>query len=210
MPCLSAPCYGTKMPQKSVFFSGIEYYYLQRDIEKDQGSIKSRQYFFDISYGIYDWLSLDLKVGPGDIKKYNSESGNCDYGLRFDGGYGVRVKIFEKQRFKSVCGFQHISVHPQNVKQDNKSYKAVLDDWQFSVLASYSFIAITPYAGTRVSRSDYISWIDNQRKRHMSDLSKSVGFIAGCDIAITEKMWLNVEGSMLDSRALAFSLKSKF
>ena len=207
----AAPCYGTKMPVKGEFFSGLEYYgILERELEPDQGKVRSNQSFFLISYGIFDWLSLDLKVGAGDIKRYDAPKDNVYYSAKFDGGYGFRVKLYEKERIKFVGGFQHISVHPFTVHLNNKKYKSVLDDWQLSLIGSYDFSRITPYVGTRLSRTDYINWIDNTRKRNMSDTDKCAGLIAGADIPVTEKMWLNIEASFFDSEAVALSLNARF
>ena len=207
----AAPCYGTKMPVKGEFFSGLEYYgILEREIESDQGKVRSNQSFLLISYGIFDWLSLDLKVGAGDIKCYDALKDNVYYSARFDGGYGFRIKFYEKEKMLFVGGFQHISVHPFTVRLDNKKYKAVLDDWQFSLLGSYKISGVTPYVGTRLSRTDYINWIDNNRKRHISDTGKCVGLITGIDIPITDKMWLNTEASFFDSEAIAVSMNARF
>jgi len=210
VPAYAAPCYGTKMPQKGEFFSGLEGYYIQRGLEKDHGKVKSLQSFLLISYGLLDWLSIDLKVGSGGIKRYDASQDNVDYRARFDGGYGFRIKFFEKDKIKLAGGFQHISVHPFVTRLNNKKYKAVLDDWQGSVLVSYDFSVIVPYAGARLSRTDYINWIDDNRKRHMSDTGKPVGLIVGTDINITDKMWFNVETSFFDAKSLALSLNARF
>ena len=209
-PVYAAPCYGTKMPQKGEFFSGMEGYYIERDLEKDQGEVKSLQSFLLISYGLFDWFSIDLKLGSGGIKRYNAAQDNVNYRSMLDGGYGFRVKFFEKDKIKLAGGFQHISVHPFTARLNNKKYKAVLDDWQGFVLASYDFSSIAVYTGARVSRTDYINWIDNNRKRHMSDTGKSVGLILGTDINITDKMWINIETSFFDLKSLALSLNARF
>jgi hypothetical protein len=199
------------MPVKGEFFSGLEAYLLfERDIEAGQGKVRSSQSFLLISYGIFDWLSLDLKVGAGGLKRYGAADDNINYSARFDGGYGFRVKLYEKEKALFVGGFQHISVHPFTVRLNGKKYKAVLDDWQFSLLGSYNFSGITPYIGTRLSRLDYINWIDNNRKRYMSDSGKCVGLIAGADIPVAEKMWFNIEAGFFDSEALAVSLNARF
>jgi hypothetical protein len=210
MPVYSAPCYGTKMPHKGEFFSGLEGYYIQRDLEAGQGKVKSRQSFLNISYGLSDWFSLDLKIGAGDIKRYNAPVDNADYSARFDGGYGFRIRFFEHNNIKLTGGFQHISVHPFNTDLNGKKYKAVLDDWQGSCLVSYDLKRFMPYAGAVVSRTDYINWIDDNRKRHMSDSSKPVGLVLGADFDITEKMWVNVETSLFNTKSLALSLNARF
>jgi len=69
---------------------------------------------------------------------------------------------------------------------------------------------MVPYVGARVSRTDYINWIDNNRKRHMPDTGKPVGLILGTDINITDKMWLNVETGFFDAKSLALSLNARF
>jgi opacity protein-like surface antigen len=210
MPVYAAPCYGTKMPDRGEFFSGLEGYYIQRGLKKGQGKVKSLQSFFLISYGLLDCFSIDLKIGSGGIKKYDGAQDNVDYCAGFDGGYGFRVRFLEKDKVKLTGGFQHISVHPFTTKINGKKYKAVLDDWQGSVLASYDLSFMLPYIGARLSRTDYINWIDNNRKRHMSDLGKSVGLILGADFNITEKMWLNIETSFFEAKSLALSLNARF
>jgi hypothetical protein len=206
----SAPCYGTKIPQKGEFFSGLEGYYIQRGLEKDQGNVKSLQSFLLISYGIYDWLSLDLKIGAGNITRYGAHQDNVHYKAKFDGGYGFRVRVFEKDNIRAVAGFQHISVHPFTERLDGKKYKSVLDDWQGSFLLSYSFRSFRPYSGIVASRTDYINWIDDNRKRHMSDSNKPVGLVLGADFDITDKMWINIETSLFNTKSLALSLNARF
>jgi hypothetical protein len=209
-PVYSAPCYGTKMPEKGEFFSGLEGYYIERGLEKSQGRIKSLQNFLVISYGISEWFSIDLKIGPGAIKRYDAPQDNVNYRPRFDGGYGFRIRLFEKDKARLVGGFQHISVHPFTANLNGKKYKSVLDDWQGSMLASYDFSCITPYAGLVVSRTDYINWIDNNRKRHMSDTDRLAGLVLGSNVNITDKMWLNIETSLFNSKSLALSLNARF
>ncbi len=198
------------MPEKGEFFSGLEGYYIQRRLEEGQGKMKSQQSFLLVSYGIYDWLSLDLKIGIGGIKRYNAPDDNINYRPGFDGGYGFRLRLYEKDSIKVVGGFQHISVHPFTARLNGKKYKAVLDDWQGSILASYDFSRFTPYTGIVVSRTDYINWTDGIRKRHMSDRGKPAGLVLGSDFTITEKMWLNFETSLFNTKSCALSLNARF
>lgn len=203
----AAPCYGTKMPQKKGFFTGLESYTIfKRDQENDFGKLRSAQYFVLVSYGVYDWFSIDLKAGGGNIKQNPAGRGEIDYSLNFAGGYGLRLRLYDKNNIKMVFGFQHISVHPKSTRLGNGKNRAILDDWQVSLLLSQGFGRFTPYLGTRWSRVDYIHRINTARKRIMSDLTKSAGLIFGCDFAITDKIRLNLEGSCLDSQAFAFSL----
>lgn len=209
--CYAAPGYGTKMPEKHQIFMGLENNTIfKRYLEDEYGKLRSRQYFLLLSYGIFDWLSLDLKGGEGNIKQHPSGSDEIDYPTYLGGGYGFRLKLYAKENLKTVFGFQHISIHPDTVYIGAVKHKAVLDDWQFSLLASYGFKNFTPYLGTRWSRLDYIHWQDGNRKRVKSDLTKSIGLIVGIDVALPKNFWINLEGSFFDSEAVSCSLNYSF
>jgi len=208
---LAAPCYGTKMPEEGRFFWGFQTHSIfRRGLEADYGKLRSTQHFFQFSYGIWDWLSLDLKGGAGNIKQHPIGSDEIDYNSSFAGGYGIRLKFCDWERIRMVFGFQHISIHPRSVRLGGLKHKSVLDDWQVSLLASYDFSKVTPYLGAKFSRVDYIHWVEDNRKRRMSDLTKSVGVVCGLDINLTEKTWLNLEGQFIDGQALACSFNFKF
>lgn len=208
---LAAPCYGTKMPRQKQFFAGLETYSVfDRKLEKDYGKISSLQNFFLLSLGIFDWLSLDLKGGAGNVNKSTGEDNKIKYSTYLGGGYGFRARLYSKEKTKLVFGFQHISIHPHTASIGASKEKVVLDDWQFSLLASYEFSRITPYIGTRWSRMDNIDWIDTERDRQKSDLTKSLGLITGADIPINKRTWLNIEGQFFDVTALAASIKLAF
>jgi len=203
-PAYAAPCYGTKMPEKKHMFSGVENYTIfKRYLEDEFGKVRSSQNFLVLSYGIYNWLSLDLKGGAGYIKQHPAGSDEIDYPSSFAGGYGFRLRLYEDKKSKLVFGFQHISVHPHTVHLGDTKNEAVLDDWQFSLLASRNFHKFTPYLGARWSRVDYIHWVGDDRKRRMSDLTKSIGAILGVDLAVSKKVWLNLEAQFFDSEAIA-------
>ena len=149
----AAPCYGTKLPTQGKFFAGFSNYSIfKRDLEDDFGKLRSVQNFFQLSYGVWDWLSLDLKGGAGNIKQHPADSFERDYSASFAGGYGFRAKFYDRNKIKMVFGFQHISVHPRSIRVENNKNKAILDDWQVSLLASYDFVKFTPYLGTRWSK----------------------------------------------------------
>jgi hypothetical protein len=203
----AAPCYGTRMPQKKRFFVGLQSHTIfKRYQEQDYGKLRSMQYLLLVSYGLCDWLSIDLKGGSGDIKQHPADASEIDYSLNFAGGYGFRLKLYDKNNTKMVFGFQHISVHAKSRRLEDDRHKAVLDDWQVSTLLSRSFGRLTPYLGARWSRLDYIHRINAARKRIMSDLTKSTGLIFGFDFAPGDELWFNLEANFLDSQALAFSV----
>ena len=207
----AAPCYGTKMPEVKEFFIGLQAHsVLKRQLEDEWGKLRSMQYFFLISYGVYDWLSIDLKGGAGNINQRSGAGDKMDYSTYLGGGYGFRIRFYNRGKTKMVFGFQHISIHPHTVSIGALKHKAVLDDWQFSFLASRDFRKFTPYMGAKWSRLDYIHWVDRNRKAVKSDLAKSIGFIAGLDLPLNDKIWLNLEGQLFDGEAVAGSLNFKF
>ena len=207
----AAPCYGTKMPKQKQLFAGMQTYsVLKRNLEGHYGRMRSLQQFVLISFGFSDWFSLDLKGGVGDIEQRGSSTADIDYSLYLGGGYGFRIKLYDYDKAKAVFGFQHISIHPHKSHEGGIKNKAVLDDWQFSLLGAYEFSLFTPYAGIRWSRMDYINWVNGERNRVQSDLTDSVGIIAGVDIPINDKSWLNFEGQFLDAKAVAVSLNCNF
>ncbi len=207
----AAPCYGTSLPKEKKIFLGVQDYTIfKRYLENDFGKVRSMQIFLLLSYGVFDWLSVDLKGGVGNIKQHPLGSDEIDYPSSFNGGYGFRVKAYENKNLKFVYGFQHISVHPKMVYLGNVPNQAILDDWQVSFLASYNFQKVTPYLGAKLSRMDYIHRVDGNRKRRMSDLTKSWGAVLGFDLPLTEKIWINLEGQAQDATTAAFSLNYSF
>jgi len=211
LPIYAAPCYGTRMPGKKQVFWGVQNHTVfKRYLEDEYGKLRSTQDFLLLSYGAYDWLSIDLKGGAGNIKQHPVGSDEVDYSSSFNGGYGFRLRLYEDAKIKAVFGFQHISVHPRKARLGNIKNKAVLDDWQASLLGSYNWSRFTPYLGMKCSRMDYIHWQEEDRKRKMSDLTKCLGLVVGLDFDFTEEIWLNIEGQFFDNEALAIGANFRF
>ena len=207
----AAPCYGTKMPKANRYFAQVETHLIfDRNLEAEYGSLRSTQNFLGVSYGLFDWLALDLKIGVGNLKQHPVGSDEVDYNSSFAGGYGVRFKLYDDQRKRVVFGFHHISVHPYSTDLEGIENKAIFDDWQVSLLGSYSFSKLTPYLGAKWSRVDYIHWVDDERKRRMSNLTKDIGLVLGLDIPLSDRVWFNLEGQLLDGEALATSFNISF
>lgn len=206
-----APCYGTRMPKKNKFFMGTQTHSLiKRELRNNYGRVKSLQHFLLLSYGVFDWLSIDLKGGAGDVKHKAVSGQDIDYSTGFAGGYGIRLKVYNGEKFDAVFGFQHISVHPKNTHVDSIKNKTILDDWQVSLLGSYDLGWLTPYLGAKFSRVDYIHWVEDDRKRKMSDRTRSVGVVAGFDIPLNDKWWINLEGQFIDGTAASISINHAF
>lgn len=211
--CRSAPCYGTKTLSEKQLVMGYQTYHLtDRDLEDRWGRVRSLQHFLLLSYGLFDWLTVDLKGGVGYVKANSSLQAELDYPTSFAGGYGFRIKLYDrlKSRFRAVFGFHHISVHPRSIRVNGARHRSILDDWQVSLLASYDVLGVTPYIGTKWSRVDYIHWVDGNRKRRMSDLTESMGLVAGLDIPLSKKTSVNLEGHFIDEAAYSVAFLYSF
>lgn len=205
----AAPSYGTRMPAQKQFFGGLQTYYVfNRTLEGDYGKMHSLQDFFLVSYGVFDWLSLDLKGGLGNVRQRDGTGPDINYHTFLGGGYGLRLRLYDKDETKVIFGFQHISIHPYDRKSINNSKnKVVLDDWQFPLLVSHEFFNLRPYIGVRWSWMNQIHWTDDVRKL---EKSPGTGLIIGGDIPINKSIWFNVEGQFFDATAVTGSINFAF
>jgi len=210
----AAPCYGTTMPLRHKVIGGLQSYsLLRRNLEDDYGTVKSSQYFFLLSYGLADWFCLDGKIGTGNSKARPQVADGLRYESAFAGGYGFRLRLYQNQAesVTSVFGFQHISVHPYAEEDAAGKHKAILDDWQVSFLTSLRISRLVPYLGVKWSRVDYIHRLNNDRKRIMSDFTRSIGLVAGIDIPLLkDRVFLNLEGHCFDETAASGSVMYAF
>ncbi|MFC1599244.1 hypothetical protein ACFL2W_00485, partial [Candidatus Omnitrophota bacterium] len=210
----AASCYGTKMPDKFKWFWGTEVNYIfERNLEGNHGKFRSAQCFLTGTFGITDWLCFDGAVGWGFVKYNPSIIEEIDYDSGFAGKYGFRIKLLDRDEipFKSVFGFQHISVHPEDNIINGVEREVIFDDWQFSLIVSYDGMdKFVPYVGGKVSRGDLIEWYDDQRKRRKSEGSESVGVVCGFNLFLTDDLWLTLEGRFLDEDAASFSTTYAF
>lgn len=209
---LAAPCYGTHMPKKKKIFTGLEYNFIfEQELNNQQGRIKNPDQFLMLSYGLFDWLSIDLKGGSGKIIYKDSEYGDQDFSTGFAGAYGFRIRLWENKesQIKIVSGFQHISVHPKRTLISDGKYTVVVDEWQGSCLGSIRIKQLNPYLGFKYETYDLIRWInDANRKRYKS--KDNWGLVLGTDLWIGEKLKLNLECSLLSEKAMSVSLGFDF
>lgn len=208
----TAPSYGTDMPRKGEWVKALETNIVfKRKLDKSYGKFKSEQYFLDLSYGVSDWIVVDLKIGLGNVNHKPTDSYGIDYDAHFAGGYGFRVRVFDSpgHSVKGVLGFQHISVHLPAERIEGDKNKVILDDWQISALISKDFRLFTPYLGAKLSRSDLIHKLNGVRKRKKSG-DPFVGLIVGAHIRLGERFKLNIEGRVVDETALSARISCPF
>lgn len=208
----AAPAYGTRMPERFQWFVGGQTHYVsERTLEGDHGEIRGLQHFLNLSFGVTDWLCLDVKGGAGNIRHERISGRDLAYPTFVGGGYGFRLRLYEQAKTKAVFGFQHISIHPYTRNVGEDKHKSVLDDWQLSCLVSYAVNQKwTPYAGAKVSRMDHIYWKNGERDRIKSDESRAWGMVLGTDWNVTERVWINVEAQALDVEAVSASVNIEF
>lgn len=212
-PAQATPAYGTKMPVKKETFFGLQDYYVRsRSLENDQGRVRSIQNYFMASYGLSDWLALDLKLSLYSYFRHDPSSGNQ---MKYNnpvwgGGYGFRIKAYESGPVKAVVGFQHFSIHPKTVKANGEKNSGILEDWQGSALVSYQLKYFTPYIGPRYTMMDYIHRLDNERKMLKSDEDRRVGIVTGVDIPVNDRVWVNLESDWQDGGSYTAGVLSRF
>jgi hypothetical protein len=200
------------MPSKRKLTLGLEYNFVtERDLKHNNGRVKNPDQFLSLSYGLFDWLSIDLKAGAGKITYKDSEYGDQKFSTSFSGAYGFRLRLYDnkEKKIKVVGGFQHISVHPRAVDVGAGKYSVVADEWQGSVLGSVGIKQITPYFGFKYGTYDLIRWVNSEnRKRYKSE--DNFGLVAGMDLAITQNLRLNTEFDFLDGQSASVSLNLDF
>jgi len=210
----SAPCYGTKMPKKGEWFWGLEVNsIIKRNLEGRAGKFRSSQAFLTGSFGILDWLCFDGKLGYGFVKYHPLDFEEIDYKESFAGAYGFRIKMYNSpfDDFKTVFGFQHISVHPHHKIISDIKRRVIFDDWQLSFIVSYNRLdKFTPYLGVKVSRGDVIEWHNDKRNRMKSEDSQMLGVVGGFDFYFSQRCWLNIEARFLDEKAGSVRLTYAF
>jgi hypothetical protein len=208
----AAPCYGTHMSEAKKFTLGLQGSFLMdRNMENSHGGTSGNRYFFTCSYGVFDWMCFDGKIGMGDAAWHNSDPGNLNLNSGFAGAYGFRIKGYENKKLgiKIVAGFQHISVHPPMASPANDHHRVIIDDWQGSALISKDIGSLTPYMGARYGTVDYLKWVnEHDRKRMKSE--KTFSLVVGADYLIAKNTRLNIEGDFIDGEELSIGINRDF
>jgi len=208
----AAPCYGTHMPEEKQWILGLQGNFLiNRNLKDNQGSTSGNRYFLTSSFGVFDWICFDGKIGAGDVAWHNPDPGNLSYNTNFAGGYGFRIKGYENKGLgiKTVAGFQHISVHPRTTSPVSDKHRVIIDDWQGSVLISKDIGNFTPYLGARYGTVDFIKWVnEHDRKRIKSE--EMWGAVIGMDYLVAKDTRLNIEGDFVDGEEISLGISRDF
>ena len=173
----------------------------RRDIEDISTTIGSSQYFYCMSYGLFDWLNIEGKFGSGDIKDDEYNNQKFYYNYNWGGGYGLRLKLYESGNIRLICGVHHISIHPDpNKTTDNLTHRAILDETQFDAILAYIGERFSPYIGMKVSHARLIRRIGSERATLRQE--ENYGFVLGFDYMLRERLRFNFESRFVDEYAL--------
>ena len=208
----AAPCYGTHMPKEKQWIWGAQGNFLiDRNLDDNQGSTSGNRYFLTTSFGVFDWICFDGKIGVGDVEWHNSDPGDLSYNTNFAGAYGFRIKGYENKELgiKTVAGFQHISVHPRTTSPASDKHRVIIDDWQGSVLISKDIGNFTPYLGARYGTVDFIRWV-NDHDRNCTKSERMWGVVIGVDYLIAKDTRLNIEGDFIDGEEVSLGISKGF
>ncbi|MFH1847709.1 MAG: hypothetical protein ABH825_00650 [Candidatus Omnitrophota bacterium] len=200
------------MPKKGQWYMGLESnVVLERDMRKGLEDAKSAQYFYNASFGLYDWLSFDGKAGLGDLEFGTADMGTLDYDPGFAGGYGLRFKLYDDQKdsIKAILGFHHISDHPPSERINDVSYAAVYDEWQMSFLVSKRIRAFQPYLGAKASQLFVIRRDSLQSDWSWNGSDDHFGVVAGSSINLNSRWFINLEGRLIDENAFSVAISYK-
>lgn len=204
----AAPSNGTRFPLKGKIESGYEYNVIfERPLSRSFGDLKSQNNFYTLSFGVFDWLSVDGKAGLGDAIEKGGKLPTLEYNTGFAGGYGFRIRVFTNEQWglRAILGGQHISVHPQDRSINSDKYEAFLDDWQVSGLVAKDFKSLTVYTGMKGSDCQIVYKLNKHDKKRVSS-ERHIGLITGVELYLFDgKARINVEGRFFDETALSTS-----
>lgn len=208
----AAPTYGTKMPYKGKYATGYQNNHIfKHDLGNSYGNIKSDQHFYDISYGVYDWLTVDGKIGFGNLREKGGVHPKVEHNYGFAGGYGFRLRLLDdaKNKVQVVTGFQHISVHPADRNLNGDKRHAIYDDWQVSLLSSKDIGTITPFAGAKLSLGNLIQKTNDIDRKNRPP-QYYAGVVLGCNIKLAKDIYASVEGHFIDETSLSSGIYYMF
>jgi hypothetical protein len=177
----------------------------ERPLSHSFGDLETQDHFYTLSLGAFDWLSLDGKIGIGDVNESDGKLPKLNYNTGFAGGYGFRARVFSNDKWglRGILGGQHICVHPQVRSIDSDKYQSILDDWQMSAIIAKDFKLITVYTGISGSDCELIYTLNkHDRKRVSSD--SHIGLITGVELYLLDgKARVGAEGRFFSETALS-------
>lgn len=208
----AAPTDGTSMPYKGKYITGYQNNTIfKHDLADSYGNVKSDQHYYTLSYGVFDWLSLDGKIGFGNVREKGGIHPKVDHNYGFAGGYGFRLRVLDdlKNKVSVVTGFQHTSTHPASKNVNGDKRFAIYEDWQVSLVSSKEIGRLTPFAGVKLSYGNLIQKTNDIDRKNRPP-AYYAGTVLGCNVRLTQNTYISVESHFIDETSLSSSFCYKF
>ena len=207
----ACPIEGPNMPNGGRWKTGLQVNIMfDKEMRNIKGEVDTAQLFSALSYGITERLCFDGKAGIGEIKFDIEDSEKIEYPAGFAGGYGGRILLHDdkKSGIRCILGLHHISVHPDSVEIGGVEHKAILDEWQCSLMISKTINRFSPYIAGKFSKIYLIRWVDGFRERITPE--SDWGLVAGTDFKINENARLSLEGRAFDEESVTIGFGYTF
>lgn len=208
----AAPTDGTNIPYKGKYITGYQNNSIfKHDLANSYGNVRSFQNYYTLSYGVFDWLTLDGKIGFGNVREKGGIHPTVEHNYGFAGGYGFRLRVMDDaaNRVRVVTGFQHTSTHPANRNLNSDKRMAIYEDWQLSLVSSKDVGIVTPFAGAKVSYGNLIQKTNDIDRKNRPP-KYYAGAVIGCDVRLTKNTYISVEGHFIDETSLSAGAYYKF
>jgi hypothetical protein len=208
----AAPTDGTDIPYKGKYITGYQNNAIfKHDLAGLYGNIRSIQNYYTLSYGVFDWLTLDGKIGFGNLREKGGDHPKIEHSNGFAGGYGFRLRVLDdaKNKVRIVTGFQHTSTHPASRNLNGDKREAIYEDWQGSLVASKDIGRLNPFAGAKISYGNLIQRTNDIDRKNRPP-AYYAGVIVGCDVRLTKNTYISVEGHFIDETSLSSGIYYKF
>ncbi|MFA5085071.1 MAG: hypothetical protein WC482_01750 [Candidatus Omnitrophota bacterium] len=208
----AAPTDGTNIPYRGKYITGYQNNSIfKHDLAHSYGNVRSIQNYYTLSYGVFDWLTLDGKIGFGNVREKGGIHPKVEHNNGFAGGYGFRLRVMDDavNRVRVVTGFQHTSTHPANRNLNGDKRMAIYEDWQFSLVSSKDIGIITPFAGVKLSYGNLIQKTNDIDRKNRPP-KYYAGVVIGCDVKMTKNTYISVEGHFIDETSLSAGAYYKF
>lgn len=208
----AAPTDGTNIPYKGGYITGYQNNIIfKHDLGDSYGNVRSDQHYYTLSYGVFDWLTLDGKIGFGNVREKGGLHPKVMHNYGFAGGYGFRLRVLDddKNKVRVVTGFQHTSTHPASRNLNGDKREAIYEDWQVSLVSSKDIGRVTPFAGAKLSYGDLIQRT-NEIDRKCRPPRYYAGVVLGCSVKLTQNTHISVEGHFIDETSLSSGIYYTF
>ena len=208
----ASPTYGTNMPHKGKYATGYQSNIIfKHDLSDSYGNVRSIQHFYELSYGVYDWLTVDGKIGIGNLRAKGGVHPKVEHNYGFAGGYGFRLRVLDDagNKIRVMTGFQHISVHPPSRNLNGDKREEIYEDWQASLLSSKDIGIFTPFAGAKISYGNLIQKTNNIDRKNRPP-AYYAGAVIGCNVKISKDLYISVESHFIDEVSLSTGIYYTF